>query len=159
MIPAALTRPSHTPPHLPQRLAARAYAPSMDGPWTAAEIWHLARADDWHEAQGAGAYTASSRGVSLAQEGFIHCSYPHQLAQVAQAFYADDPGPLLVLVIDPSHLGGAQVRVEALGTQEAYPHIYGPIPVAAVTRTHPAGFAADGQFRVARAVSEGAIRS
>ncbi len=60
----------------------------------------------------------------------MHCSYPDQLAGVAAAFYAD-AGDLVLLRIDPARVP-AEIRVEG-----GFPHVYGPIPVAAVTAAEP----------------------
>lgn len=120
---------------------------SGDGP-----LLHLALAGDWEAAQGAGEYRVSTRGLTLDQQGFIHLSFPHQLAGVAEAFYRD-AGPLLVLEIDPA-LVGAHVVVEpgtGAADGELFPHLYGALPVAAVTRVRAAGFDRDGRFRTSGA--------
>jgi uncharacterized protein (DUF952 family) len=94
------------------------------------ELWHLAERAEWAAARGAGAYERSTRGLSLAEVGFVHCSYPDQLAGVAAALYAD-AGALVLLRIDPARVP-AEIRVEG-----GFPHVYGPIPVAAVTSAEP----------------------
>ncbi|MFI6502931.1 DUF952 domain-containing protein [Nonomuraea typhae] len=92
-------------------------------------ILHLAYARDWHAA-GPGGYRVSTRGRSLAEVGFIHCSRDRaQLDQVAAAFYADVADELLVLEIDPA---GLDVRIE-----DGFPHLYGPLPLASVTAARP----------------------
>lgn len=99
-------------------------------------IHHLALPDDWAKACEAGEYRISTRGRSLATEGFIHCSFPHQVRGVAAAFYADIE-ELVLLTIDPLLLD-AEVRVEdTTGGGKDFPHIYGPLPVAAVTDVRP----------------------
>lgn len=102
-------------------------------------LLHLAFARDWTEAQRTGEYTWSTRGMRLDEVGFIHASYPHQLQGVAERFYADvDDDDLVVLVIDPQRLAEAGIEVvdepadPADPTSERFPHIYGPLPVAAV---------------------------
>ena len=94
------------------------------------ELWHLAEGADWAAATRTGWYERSTRGQSLAEVGFVHCSYPDQLAGVAAAFYAD-AGDLVLLRIDPARVP-AEIRVEG-----GFPHVYGPIPVAAVTSAEP----------------------
>lgn len=100
-----------------------------------APLLHIALPDDWATAQQSGEYRVSTRGRSLDDEGFIHCSYPHQLLGVAGRFYGD-VDEVLLLHLDPNRLG-AEVRVEPAveGGSELFPHVYGPIPVAAVTAT------------------------
>ena len=94
------------------------------------ELWHLAERPEWAEAVRTGSYRRSTRGQSLAEVGFVHCSYPDQLAGVAAAFYAG-AGDLVLLRIDPAGVP-AEIRVEG-----GFPHVYGPIPVAAVTAAEP----------------------
>ena len=94
------------------------------------QIFHIATAADWAEAQRTGPYTTSTRGVTLEQEGFIHAARREQVRPVWRRFYADAGEPLVLLVIDPDRLG-AEVRVEPVGA-DTYPHVYGPIEPAAV---------------------------
>ncbi len=116
-------------------------------PATAADsILHIALPGDWQHAQRHGEYRISTRGVTLEQEGFIHCSYPNQLEGVAERFYGDLPEvELLHIALD---LIDADVRVEppADGVDELFPHIYGPIPTAAVTKTTTWRRSADGTW-------------
>jgi uncharacterized protein (DUF952 family) len=97
-----------------------------------AEIWHLALPADWQAATTLGEYRVSTRGLTLEQQGFIHCSFADQVDGVAQRFYGD-LSELVLLRIDTSRLG-APVVVEppAEGIDELFPHVYGPIPVTAV---------------------------
>jgi len=98
-------------------------------------LLHIALPEDWAAARRTGEYRVSTRGRSLDDEGFVHCSYPHQLTGVAGRFYAD-VDEVVLLHLDPNRLG-AEVRVEPAveGGTELFPHVYGPIPVAAVTAT------------------------
>ncbi|MEU1294192.1 DUF952 domain-containing protein [Streptomyces sp. NPDC005840] len=90
-----------------------------------ATILHLTERALWDAARARGVYEMSTRGRTLQEEGFVHCSTAAQLPGVAAAFYAglDD---LVVLVVDPALLD-AEVRYEG-----GFPHVYGPIPVNAV---------------------------
>ena len=95
-------------------------------------IFHLAVPDDWAAAFAAGEYTMSTRLVTLEQEGFIHCSARGQLQDTANRFYGD-LDQLVVLTIDP-HLVPSAIVWESpgAGIDVLFPHIYGPLPVAAV---------------------------
>jgi len=98
-----------------------------------AELLHITERANWEQAASTGEYRMSSRDLTLEQEGFIHCSLPHQLRGVAERIYAD-ADDLVVLVIDSARLG-VPVRYEPPGPgAEEYPHIYGALPVDAVTR-------------------------
>ncbi|MDJ0770326.1 MAG: DUF952 domain-containing protein [Ilumatobacter sp.] len=99
------------------------------------EILHIALPDDWNVARANGEYTVSTRGRSLEQEGFVHCSYLRQLEGVANRFYADVT-ELVLLHIEPEFLE-AEIRAEpaADGSDELFPHVYGSIPTTAVVAT------------------------
>ena len=111
-------------------------------------ILHLAHRDDWESACSSGAYRISTRGAGLDEVGFIHCSYPDQLAAVAEFVYQGDDADLCVLVLDVEAVraSGISVIEEDAGNGEHYPHIYGPIDPALVTEVREAGFDADGHF-------------
>nr|WSW66855.1 DUF952 domain-containing protein [Streptomyces sp. NBC_00995] len=108
-----------------------------------AELLHLTERPLWEAARGTGTYEMSTRGRTLREEGFIHCSLPHQLAGVAELLYGAGSGTvaadqdLVVLVIDTERLP-ATVRHESLRPGgEEFPHIYGPVPVEAVVEVRP----------------------
>ena len=96
-------------------------------------IFHLAVPDDWAAAFTTGEYRMSTRGVTLEQEGFIHCSTRAQMHDTANRFYGDLE-QLVVLTIDPE-LVPSPIRWEppAPDADMLFPHIYGPLPIAAVT--------------------------
>lgn len=98
-------------------------------------IFHVTRADDWRAAQVRGTYRISTRDRTLEEEGFIHCSYAHQVAHVVGTYFRDVDG-LLVLVIDPQRVK-AEIREESAGGEERFPHIYGPLNLEAVIETRP----------------------
>ncbi|WP_069170781.1 DUF952 domain-containing protein [Streptomyces griseus] len=101
------------------------------------QLLHLTEEPLWEAALRAGTYEMSTRGRTLAEEGFIHCSLPHQLPGVARALYGTAHEGLVVLVIDPDRLG-VPVRYEALTPGgEEFPHLYGPLPVSAVVEVRP----------------------
>ncbi|ACV78620.1 DUF952 domain-containing protein [Nakamurella multipartita] len=95
-------------------------------------IFHCSLLTDWQAAQAAGEYTISTRGRTLAQEGFIHASYAGQVDGVRRRFYADVTEPMVLLRIDPDRLGVPVVPESPPGVDELFPHIYGPVPVTAV---------------------------
>jgi uncharacterized protein (DUF952 family) len=97
-----------------------------------AELFHITERAAWLQAVPAREYRMSTRGVTLEEQGYIHCSLRHQLRGVAELVYGD-ADDLVILVIDRDKLS-APVRYEAPGPgAEEYPHIYGALPVDAVT--------------------------
>src|SRR5439155_12868434 len=96
-------------------------------------IYHLVPRPAWEQAP-PGPYA----DPSLAAEGFIHCSDAGQVERVANLFFADQPG-LLVLSLDADRLRDA-LRDEpaaAAGSAnpfpgETFPHVYAPIVREAV---------------------------
>lgn len=99
------------------------------------ELFHIATQADWDAAKKSGAYTTSTRGRTLAEEGFIHAASREQVMGVYQRYYADAGEPLVLLVIDPRKVE-ADIKLEKVGA-ERYPHVYGPIPAAAVRSVLP----------------------
>jgi len=108
-------------------------------------LYHAAIPEQWERARIAGAYTMSTRDRSLDDEGFIHCSYRHQVEQVANTFYADLPD-LVLMEIDPQQLNVAVVDESPDGDDERYPHVYGPIPLHAVVAAGPWVRSRDGRY-------------
>lgn len=103
-------------------------------------IFHIATLADWRAAQASGTYTTSTRGRTLAEEGFIHASRGDQWQGVRDRFYADVSEPLVLLSIDTELLTSPVVDEEVPGAApggETFPHIYGPIDVGAVLTTLP----------------------
>jgi uncharacterized protein (DUF952 family) len=98
-------------------------------------IFHIAEKDAWEAAQGAGEYCISTRGKTLSEVGFIHCSHRDQVEGVAKAAYGG-AGPLVLLTIDPG-LVTAAIKEESAGGTETFPHIYGPLPLGAVVAVTP----------------------
>lgn len=95
------------------------------------QVFHLTTAADWAAAEEQGSYTVSTRGRSLTDEGFIHCSQADQVEATRERYYSDVPD--LVLLVIETDLLTSPWRVEQLpGTDQPYPHVYGPVDLAAV---------------------------
>ena len=107
-------------------------------------LLHICADDDWRLAQDRGEH----RPDSLDDVGFIHLSTPEQVHLPANRLYAGRTD-LVLLRIDPDRLS-APVRWEpGVPTDpEAmlFPHLYGPLPVIAVTSITPYPPEADGSF-------------
>ena len=106
------------------------------------QVFHIATAADWAAARRSGAYTTSTRGRTLEQEGFLHASRREQVPGTYQAFYADAREPLVLLTIETDRLD-VPWREDEVG-EDRFPHIYGPLSPDAVVAAQP--FAADGSL-------------
>jgi uncharacterized protein (DUF952 family) len=95
-------------------------------------LFHIATLADWEETVRSGSYSTSTRGRTLAEEGFIHASRADQWQGVRAAFYADATEPLVLLEIDPGRLDVPVVEEAVPGSDQTFPHIYGPLPATAV---------------------------
>lgn len=84
-------------------------------------------AAEWREALAEGLYTGSE--VDRA-DGYIHLSTGAQLGETARKHYAGRTN-LMLLTVDLPALGDAVVW-EPSRDGALFPHIYGPLPVAAV---------------------------
>ena len=110
-------------------------------PWRSPSwLYHLALAEEWQQAQAAGVYRRSTRGLSIEQVGYLHASHGDQIAATFERFYAD-AGPVRLLSIDPQRLeaAGLEVKEEAApDSGELFPHVYGgPLPCEAVVAAEP----------------------
>ena len=101
-------------------------------------IFHIATEAEWAEAQRTGAYTTSTIGVTLEQEGFLHASREGQWEGVRSRYYSDVAEALLLLEIDTGLLDVPWVEeLPAPTATETFPHIYGPLNPAAVVQAVP----------------------
>lgn len=93
-------------------------------------ILHICYKEDWEQAQFLGEY----RGNLTTVEGFIHCSKPEQIIEVANTLFKGQ-NDLFLLVIDEDKIK-AEIKYEDPGdlepTGKLYPHIYGPLNFDAV---------------------------
>ena len=100
-------------------------------------IYHMALGAEWSEAvELGGSYARSTLGKSLADEGFIHCSFASQVGTIADLVYKGR-SDVMLLVIDRSQVP-VEIRLENTeGGDEMFPHIYGELPLTAVVRVEP----------------------
>ena len=88
---------------------------------------------------------------SLAAEGFIHCSTAEQVLIPANERFAGR-SDLVLLIIDLERVPSEVIFEDCYESGHRFPHIYGPIPTAAVTRTVPFPCEPDGSFRLPEVV-------
>ena len=106
-------------------------------------ILHIAPAAEWEQVahQPTGTYT----DPSLQAEGFIHCSTAQQVLIPANERFGGR-SDLVLLVIDPTKVPSPTIFEDCYESGHRFPHIYGPIPVAAVTSVVPFPCQDDGTF-------------
>ena len=107
----------------------------------AKHIYHITSEDEWKGALAVGEY----KSKDFETEAFNHCSYAHQLIEVADRLFGGR-SDLVLLVIDPSKLSCKVVDENLLGGAELYPHVYGPLPLRAVSKVIPFPSKRDGGF-------------
>jgi uncharacterized protein (DUF952 family) len=111
---------------------------------TPSVLVHLCTADDWRRAREAGEH----RPPSVDDVGFVHLSAPEQVHLPANRLYSGRTD--MVLLRCDSALLGSPVRWEpgVPSDPEAmlFPHLYGPLPLAAVTSVTAYEPRADGTF-------------
>jgi uncharacterized protein (DUF952 family) len=106
-------------------------------------IYHLVTPRAWKENA-----DQPYRAESLANEGFIHCSFAEQVERSANRFYAD-AAELVLLHIDADRLS-SPLREEASGTGEIFPHIHGPLNRDAVAEVEVLPRGPDGRWQFKR---------
>jgi len=92
-------------------------------------LYHITSREEARKAAEAGEYTPAA----FDREGFIHCSYAHQVPATLNRIFRGRTD-LVVLEIDPEKLGCEVVNENLEGGAELFPHVYGRLRMAAVLR-------------------------
>ncbi|MBD2086365.1 DUF952 domain-containing protein [Trichocoleus sp. ST-U3] len=115
-------------------------------------ILHITKREQWEEAK----LTKKYCGDTLESEGFIHCSTPEQVINVANSFFHSQSG--LVLLCLESEAVEAEIRYEALDG-ERFPHIYGALNINAVVQVLDFSPGEDGCFKLPPEIADGADKA
>ena len=91
-------------------------------------IYHMCLRAEWQAAVQAGSYAGSSQDRA---DGFIHFSTAEQLPESARKHRRGQPG-LILLAVDP-HVLGEALRWEPSRGGALFPHLYGALPLSAVS--------------------------
>jgi uncharacterized protein (DUF952 family) len=92
----------------------------------------------WREAERAGLF----RGAPVdARDGFIHFSTAAQVRETAARHFAG-AADLMLIAVETAALGGA-LRWEVSRGGDLFPHLYGPLPLAAVLWAKPLPLGSD----------------
>jgi uncharacterized protein (DUF952 family) len=93
-------------------------------------IYHITKQSAWQDALQKGQYAPAS----LQEEGFIHCSSARQVVPVANAFFSNQTG-LVLLEIDPTRLVHELKWQPGINKPaEKFPHLFGSLNLEAVKR-------------------------
>ncbi len=106
-------------------------------------IYHICERQAWQEAARKGVYTGSAMDKA---DGFIHASTATQAMESAELHFAGREG-LVLLIIDARRVRG-DVRWEPVAARggDAFPHIYGEIPVEAIEGVEPLDLDGEGNL-------------
>jgi uncharacterized protein (DUF952 family) len=96
----------------------------------------------WQQAQGAGVFRGSE--VDL-RDGFIHFSTAAQAVETATKHFSGQ-GDLLLLHVDTTKLGD-HLKWEPSRGGALFPHLYGDLPLAAVTKVDSLPLGSDGAHK------------
>ena len=103
-------------------------------------IYHLARRDDLDAAEKTGQYQGSAEDL---RDGFLHFSSAAQICESARRHRAGEADLILIEVAAP--LLGDSLVWEVSRSGQKFPHLYGPVPLNAITRRADLPIGPDGQ--------------
>lgn len=95
-------------------------------------IYRLAEPADWASAQRTGFFASADRTA----EGFIHFVARSQVPGVSERYYTGR-SELVLLAVDEARLTAPLRRESTTDGAELFPHVDGPVPLAAVVRHAP----------------------
>jgi uncharacterized protein (DUF952 family) len=102
-------------------------------------VYKIVAADLWQAAEDSGVFTGA--GIDL-NDGFIHLSTGAQARRTA-ALYFKGQRNLVLVAADGARLGDA-LKYEPSRDGDLFPHLYGPLPLAAVLSVRPLPVGGDG---------------
>jgi uncharacterized protein (DUF952 family) len=102
-------------------------------------LYKIATTAQWAEAEAAGVFAGAP--VDRA-DGYIHFSDHETVAETAARHFAG-AADLLLVAVDAAAVG-PELRFEPSRGGRLFPHLYAPLPLAAVLWVRPLPLAADG---------------
>ncbi len=105
-------------------------------------IYHMCTLAEWQAAEARGVYRGSSQDTA---DGFIHFSTAAQVAASAAKHRAGQKG-LVLLTVDARALGDA-LKWEPARDEDLFPHLYGALPVDAVSDARDLPLGPDGRHQ------------
>jgi len=105
-----------------------------------ATIYKICERALWQEAEQSGVFNGAPVD---ARDGFIHFSTAEQVGETLARHFAG-AGDLMLVAVDAGVLGEA-LRYEPSRGGALFPHLYAPLPLAAVRWVKPLPLGADGR--------------
>jgi uncharacterized protein (DUF952 family) len=105
-----------------------------------ATIYKICERALWQEAERSGVFNGAPVDV---RDGFIHFSTAEQAGETLARHFAG-AGDLMLVAVDAGVLGEA-LRYEPSRGGALFPHLYAPLPLAAVRWVKPLPLGADGR--------------
>lgn len=102
-------------------------------------IYKICPQDLWRQAEAAGHFDGASIDIT---DGFIHLSTAEQTGETAAKHFAGQKD-LVLIAVDAAALG-ADLKYEVSRGGALFPHLYAPLPLAAVKWVKPMPLGADG---------------
>jgi uncharacterized protein (DUF952 family) len=90
-------------------------------------LYKIMTKKQWEQAQANGSFTGSEVDI---KDGFIHLSAAHQVRATAEKHFAGQTDLVLVSVEEENL--GPMLKWEVSRGDNLFPHVYGPLPLAAV---------------------------
>jgi len=106
-------------------------------------IFKICGEEEWRTAERQGVYRGSAVDE---RDGFIHFSTAAQLAETAARYFASRHD-LLLIAVEAEALGAA-LRFEPSRGGALFPHLYGALPLSAVSFVDAMPVGADGSHRL-----------
>lgn len=103
-------------------------------------VYKILSSVEWAAAQRHGAFDGSAADRA---DGYIHLSAAGQVVETAERHFAGQTD-LKLLAVDAAALGD-RLRWEPARGGRRFPHLYGPLPVAAVLSAHDLPLGPDGR--------------
>lgn len=98
-------------------------------------LFHITTRHELQQAEASEATPPTYIPKGFEAEGFIHCSYRHQVVATANRIFKGQTD-LVLLEIERSRLTCTVIDENLEGGSEHFPHIYGPLPLEAVTQMY-----------------------
>ena len=95
-------------------------------------IYKICGRDEWRAAEGDGQFLGSPVD---SRDGFIHFSSAAQVVETATKHFGTQTD-LILIAVDAAALGPS-LRWERSRNDDLFPHLYGPLPLAAVRWVKP----------------------